>query len=210
MRIPTPSSNLRLLPVLVGFLAAVLMATLLSTTATGVQALENPVTGVNVAPGSESGQIVITWSEPSEQAEDYRVSWAPENENFKALATNEGNAFVTETTYVVNGLSPGVTYKARVRARFGEGRKTAWSETAFGEAATQQFVQDSSEPPIAAQQQEQVQPPIPTTSDECGQQIADGTATNCASNEFGVTTMRDGGVYHIDWTVWHNDNTARA
>ncbi|MCY4575039.1 MAG: fibronectin type III domain-containing protein [Chloroflexi bacterium] len=210
MRIPTPSSNLRLHPVLIGFLTAILMAALLSTTATGAQALENPVTGVNVAPGSESGQIVITWSEPSEQAEEYRVSWAPENEGFKALATNEGNAFVTETTYVVNGLSPGVTYKARVRARFGEGRKTAWSETAYGEAASPQLQDKSEEPTISARQEQEAQVPIPTTSDECGQQIADGTATNCASNEFGVTTMRDGGVYHIDWTVWHDSNEDRV
>ncbi len=214
MRVPTLSStlrlNLRLLPVLVGFLAAILMATLMLTTASGAQALENPVTGVNVAPGTESGQIVITWSEPSEQPEDYRVSWAPENGRFRSLASNKGNAFVTETTYVVSGLTPNARYKAKVRARFGDGRRSAWSEVAYGEAASQESVKDSSKPVIAARQHHQVQATIPTTSDECGQQLVDGTATSCAANSFGVITVRTGGVYHIDWTAWHNSNADRV
>ena len=197
MRISTlPSKlrlNLRLLSILVGFLAAVLVATFLSTTAAGAQVLEDPVTGVNVAPGSENGQIVITWSEPPGELKDYRVSWAPENGNFRSLASNKGNAFVTETTYVVNGLTPGARYKAKVRARFGEGRRSAWSEAVYGEAASQQPADKSSEPEIAPRQQQQVQPSIPTTSDECGQQVADGTAVSCATNRFGVTTLRAGG-----------------
>ena len=213
MRFSIPSSNLRLnfrlLSIFVGFLAAILLAALMSTTATGVRALENPVTGVGVAPGTESGQIVITWSEPLEQPQDYRVSWAPENGRFRALAANEGNAFVTETRYVVSGLTPGARYKAKVRARFGEGRRSAWSEVAYGEAGSEQAVKKSSEQVIAPRQQQQVQVPIPTTSDECGDQVADGTATSCAANSFGITTMRDGGVYHIDWTVWHNRNADR-
>lgn len=213
MRISTlPSNlrlNLRLSSILVGVFVAILMATLLLTTATGVQALENPVTGVNVAPGAESGQIVITWSEPPEQPQDYRVSWAPENGNFRALAANKGNAFVTETRHVVSGLTPGARYKAKVRARFGEGRRSAWSEVAYGEAASEEVVKKSSEQVIAPRQQQQVQVPIPTTSDECGDQVADGTATSCAANSFGVTTMRAGGVYNVDWTVWHNRNADR-
>ena len=213
MRISTlPSKlrlNLRLLSILVGFLAAVLVATFLSTTAAGAQVLEDPVTGVNVAPGTESGQIVITWSEPPGEPKDYRVSWAPENGNFRSLASNKGNAFVTETTYVVNGLTPGARYKAKVRARFGEGRRSAWSDVAYGEAATQQSVDKSSKPEIAPRQQ-QAPPPIPTTSDECGEQVSDGTAVSCATNRFGVTTRRAGGVYHIDWTVWHNQNADRV
>ncbi len=213
MRFPTlPSNfrlNFRLLPVLLGLLAGILMAIFMSTNATGVQALESPVTGVNVAPGDESGQIVITWAEPSEQAQDYRVSWAPENGNFRALAANKGNAFVTESRHVVSGLTPGARYKAKVRARFGEGRRSAWSEVAYGEAATEQSPDKSSKSSIAPRQQQQVQVPIPTTSDECGQQVADGTAVSCATNSFGVTTMRDGGVYNIDWTVWHNRNADR-
>ncbi len=213
MRISTlPSNlrlNLRLLSIFVGFLAAILVATLLSPTATGVQALESPVTDVNVAPGAESGQIVITWSEPPEQPVDYRVSWAPENGNFRSLAANQGNAFVTETRYVVSGLTPGARYKAKVRARFGEGRRSAWSAVAYGEAASEQVVSKSSESTIAPRQQQQVQVPIPTTSDECGEQIVDGAAVSCAANSFGITTMRDGGVYNIDWTVWHNRNADR-
>ncbi|MYD36911.1 MAG: fibronectin type III domain-containing protein [Dehalococcoidia bacterium] len=213
MRFPTLPSNLRLnsrlFSLLVGFLIATLVAVLMSTTATGVRALEDPVTGVNIAPGTESGQIVITWSEPSEQPENYRVSWAPEGEGFKKLAANEGNAFVTEARYVVNDLTPGARYKAKVRARFTDGRKSAWSEVAYGEAASEQSKKDSSEQAIAPRQQQQVQVPIPTTSDECGDQVADGTATSCAANSFGITTMRDGGVYHMDWTEWHNRNADR-
>lgn len=206
---PTPHLNLRLLSILVVFLAAILVTTFMSATATGAQALENPVTDVSVAPGDESGQIVITWSEPSGQPVDYRVSWALENKNFRSLAANTGNAFVTETTYVVNGLTPGARYKAKVRARYGEGRRAAWSTVAYGEAASQQSKKDSSEQAIAPRQQQQVQPSIPTTSDECSQQVADGTAVSCAANSFGVTTMRTGGVYNIDWTVWHNSNADR-
>ncbi len=73
------------------------------------------------------GELLIEWDPPSETPADYRVVWAPSDENYPSYKDDntdiKGNAYPTAVSYTVSGLAPGAEYKAQVRARFSSGGK---------------------------------------------------------------------------------------
>ena len=97
-------------------------------------AWKQPVENVVVLPGDSPGELQVSWDTHSESAVDYRVAWAPDGESFREFSELDWNAFPTDSELLIANLTPGETYKAKVRARFGT-RKSAWSEVMTGTAA---------------------------------------------------------------------------
>lgn len=93
----------------------------------------DPITGLTVGPGDNPGELSITWDAHPDGPNDYRVSWAPEGENFRTFSDTDWNAFPTGTSHTVTGLDAGANYKAKVLARF-QGGKSPWSAVVVGSA----------------------------------------------------------------------------
>ena len=178
------------------------------------------VEGVTATPGTSAGELIVSWDAPSPAPRDYRVSWAPEGESFKATSQTEWNAYPTSNQHTITGLEAGASYKVKVRARYGADGRSDWSSIVYGMAASaspdgassvnldQSLVFVPDQEPETAQQTEVS---VPTTMAECKQQMIDGLALNCSANRFTVKTMRHDGTYHFDWSVWasQHDNIDR-
>ena len=85
------------------------------------------VTGVSVQPGANAGELDVSWDAHPDGADDYRVSWAPQDENFRTWTNTNWNAYPTGNTLNITGLESGAAYKVKVRARFDEGPNSRWS-----------------------------------------------------------------------------------
>ena len=178
------------------------------------------VEGVTATPGTSAGELIVSWDAPSPAPRDYRVSWAPEGESFKATSQTEWNAYPTTNQHTIAGLEAGASYKVKVRARYGSDGRSDWSSIVYGTAAStlpsgadsanqdQSLVFVPDQEPETAQQTEVS---VPTTMSECKQQMIDGLALKCSANRFSVKTMRHDGTYHFDWSVWasQHDNIDR-
>ena len=92
---------------------------------------------------SQPGKIQGSWEAPTEEPDDYRISWAKEGESFKTWTDNTGNAFPTEPSYTITGLDGGEKYKVKVRARYGSS-PGAWS----GEAVITVIESPASKPVV--------------------------------------------------------------
>ena len=90
-------------------------------------AWKQPVENVVVLPGDSPGELQVSWDAHSESADDYRVAWAPDGESFRGFSELDWNAFPTDSELLITNLTPGETYKVKVRARFGT-RKSGWSD----------------------------------------------------------------------------------
>ena len=71
-----------------------------------------------------AGQLAIAWTEPSEQATDYRISWAPADEDYLSYSeentSRRGNSYPAgdTTSLTLTGLPGGIEYKVIMRARY--------------------------------------------------------------------------------------------
>ena len=94
-------------------------------------------------------QLALTWNAPSETPTDYRVRWAPSNQDYlsfsEANTSERGSAYPTDTSYTVNNLADGTSYKVQARARYngGEHADNPWS----GPWSNQATITISSPPP---------------------------------------------------------------
>ncbi len=120
-----------LLGSLVVMLAVLLPLAYLS--AAGAQSGRDAVTGLTAVPGDDPGELVITWDAHPDNAKDYRVSWAPQEESFRTYTDTDWNAFPIVASHTVTGLEAGASYKVRVRARFQNGG-SPWSAVVIGSA----------------------------------------------------------------------------
>ena len=84
-------------------------------------------TGLTVTPGTNAGELNVSWDAHAGETKDYRVSWAPENGNFRTWTNTGWNAYPTDATLTITGLQGGARYKVRVRARFDNGPSSPWS-----------------------------------------------------------------------------------
>ena len=76
---------------------------------------------------TDANTVQATWTAHPDGARDYRLSWAPHDENFKTWTDTDWNAFPTGNSYAITGLEGGSTYKVKVRARFETGPPSDWS-----------------------------------------------------------------------------------
>ena len=85
----------------------------------------------------EPGQLVAAWTAPqADHADDYRVSWAKQDQDWPSWRDEDRNAHPTTTTHTINGLDHGTDYKVRVRARLEQNTSSPWSGP-WTETATQ-------------------------------------------------------------------------
>ena len=76
---------------------------------------------------NSSGTAIITWAAAFDTPEDYRISWAAVEGNYKTWTDLSGNAFPSSASQTISGLTAGQRYKVRVRARYGPGSSGPWS-----------------------------------------------------------------------------------
>ena len=125
----------RLLPIVTFLMIAGIAAVALYFAAGTASANANAVTGVSVSPGTSAGEILISWNAHPDNPTDYRVLWALDGEKFRSGNKTARTAFVTGTSHTVTGLTPGATYKAKIRARWSSGPNAPFSSVATGNAA---------------------------------------------------------------------------
>ena len=83
---------------------------------------DGEVTGLEVASGA-AGELTLRWTPPADPVggpSEYRISWAPEGEDFRTWTDLDWNVFEAAplSEYTITGLDPGVAYKVRMRARY--------------------------------------------------------------------------------------------
>ena len=85
--------------------------------------LQEVVDSARVLTDARYGAIAI-WADT---LHDFRVNWAPVDEDYPSWFDPSGNAFPTTSSYTLTDLVPGCHYKVRVRARYG-GYSGDWRE----------------------------------------------------------------------------------
>ncbi len=77
------------------------------------------VTGLTASAGTNPGEIDVTWNAQPESAENYRVSLAPDGENFRGPSDSDWNASPTTNSLTITGLQDGSSYRVKVRKPIG-------------------------------------------------------------------------------------------
>ena len=169
-------------------IAAAVILAMLAASMTAWAEDDNPqraaVTGLSATPGSNPGEIDLSWDAHPAGAVDYRVAWKPVGERFRPASDTDWNANPTATGMTITGLTGGDDYKVKVRARFDSNPRSRWSsvETATATEA------DDPPPPV-------IQPPEPTPTPDHAEShssphhlsISDASATEGQAITFTVT-----------------------
>ncbi len=91
--------------------------------------------GLTVVPGSAVGELVVTWTAPTDDGGDpvtgYRLRYSTDGTNWTDVADTV--AGLTET---ITGLDDGVEYRVQVRAVNGAAGGGAWSQSGTGNAGS--------------------------------------------------------------------------
>ena len=125
--------RLSALAVMIALLTVVMTATV---QADGPDWKQSP-TGLTVSAGDQAGEIDLNWDahpQTTKTLSDYRVTWTPDGEGFKANDQVQWYAYPTTNQVSVTGLDAGAAYKVRVRARYDDNRKSGWSDAATGQS----------------------------------------------------------------------------
>ena len=133
---PTESHRIRPTATAAVVLAMATAAMLfLTLDATSVQANRpDAPTGVSVTGGANAGELDVSWDAHPDGAQEYRLSWAPSDEDFRTWTDTDWNLFLTGTSHTITGLNGGDEYKVRVRARFQSRPQSPWSNVVTGTA----------------------------------------------------------------------------
>ena len=100
-----------------------------------------------------AGQLAIAWTQPSEQATDYRISWAPADEDYLSYSeentSRRGNSYPAgdTTSLTLTGLPGGVNYKVIMRARYHDEQTNEDSSGPWTGEVTQRVKNNPSEAP---------------------------------------------------------------
>ena len=98
------------------------------------------------------GQLAIAWSHPTDEPNDYRVVWAPFDEDYPPYSAENnaqsGNSYPAGdiTTLTLTGLPGGSTYKVMMRARYHNAETNEYSSGPWTSDVTQRVRTD---PPAA-------------------------------------------------------------
>ena len=135
-------------------------------------------TGLTVAAGDAAGELDLTWDahpQTTKTLQDYRVTWAPEDEAFRPNSETEWYAYPTTNQVTVTDLDAGETYKVRVRARYDDNKKSSWSDVVTGQAGITPNSPATSQPTISGTAEEGEKLSAGTSS------ISDGNGTSNAA-----------------------------
>ena len=90
-----------------------------------------------------AGQLAITWNQPSDEPTDYRIMWAPADEDYLSYSAENtdgsGNSYPAGdvTTLTLTGLPGGSTYKVMMRARYHDAETNEYSSGPWTSDVTQ-------------------------------------------------------------------------
>ena len=106
-------------------LAVAILATSAMTVPAEAQDTDGSINNLLVS-SPNPGQLLITWDSPAEVPTDYRVRWAPSNQDYLSYSedntSERGSAYPEALTLTVDNLPVGSEYKVQVRARYYEGQ----------------------------------------------------------------------------------------
>ena len=142
-----------------------------------------PVTGLTVATGTDSGELLITWDHHNQTEKtllNYRVAWAPQGDSFKSADQTDWNAHTTSNQHTVTGLAAGATYQVKVRTRYEGNKGSRWTDVVTGTAGA------TSNSPATGQ-------PTITGTAEVGETLT--TATSAIADDNGITSA----VFSYQW-----------
>ena len=76
-----------------------------------------------------AGEITVRWETPSPAPSDYRLNWGPADQPFPSWRDALGNEFPRDNGLTLSELTPGASYKLRLRARYNAGAyaRSPWS-----------------------------------------------------------------------------------
>ena len=126
----TPDKRYKLaLPVtlLAALMAAALIAAFSPPTIQAAHPQKAAVTGLTIADGDNAGEVNVSWDAHPEDAEEYRLAWAPDDESFRRKSDSDWNAFPSGNSHTITGLDEAEAYRFKVRARFESGPSSNWS-----------------------------------------------------------------------------------
>ena len=99
-----------------------------------------------------AGQLAITWNQPSDEPTDYRIMWAPADEDYLSYSAENtdqsGNSYPAGdvTTLTLTGLPGGSNYKVMMRARYHNAETNEYSSGPWTSDVSQRVRND---PPTA-------------------------------------------------------------
>ena len=170
----------------------------------------------------DPGQMVVAWNAPSQTPTDYRVRWAPSNQDYLSFSetntTQRGSAYPTGTSHTVNNLPAGTSYKVQARARYngGEHADNPWS----GPWSSQVTVTISSPPPPPTPTPEPTPEPTQEPAPEpASDEVTDLALSSGTAGELAITWSQPTEAptdYRIAWTPagedylsYSEENTSR-
>ena len=133
--------------------------------------------------------IKVSWSLHPEGAADYRVTWAPSDEDFRGPRHADWNAVTAGTSHTITDLDAGTAYKVKVKARFDEGPASLWSSAATATTDAE------SDPPPQAQQSNSDDP------DNDGSQQRDARSNHLAPPENLMVDLVTHHETQISWDI---------
>ena len=132
----------------------ILAVAILATSAmTAPAEAQDPAGSINnlLVSSPNPGQLLITWDSPAEVPTDYRVRWAPSNQDYLSYSedntSERGSAYPKALTLTVDNLPAGIEYKVQVRTRYYEGQH---QDNPWSGPWTDEFTQRVNDDPPAA------------------------------------------------------------
>ena len=184
----------------------VLAGTLLMAGQPAAQAQDDRGAISNLSASSANpGQLVVAWDAPSEAPTDYRVRWAPSDQDYlsfsEANTAERGSAYPSGTSHTVNDLTAGASYKVQVRARYngGEHADNPWSGP-WSDEATVTISSPPPPPPTTTPEPTPDPTPEPTPATDA---VTDLALSSDTAGEMAITWTQPTDQptdYRISWT----------
>ena len=123
---PTNTASRAKLPIMIAAWLLVAVIALIGSGLTGTtqaQGTSGVIPSINLD-SNEAGQLIITWETPEQEPTDYRLMWANTNLGFPSYKNPNEAERANEyplgdvTTITLNNLTPGDTYKVKIRSRY--------------------------------------------------------------------------------------------
>ena len=149
---------------------------------------------------TDANTVQATWTAHPDGARDYRLSWAPHDENFKTWTDTDWNAFPTGNSYAIPGLEGGSTYKVKVRARFETGPPSDWSGIV---TATTTVPPEPTPAPTPQPTPEATPEPAIDYDQERSASVSLGDITNAAAENRDETVDTDDPVDYFHFSLTH-------